>query len=111
MGTRCLTVIKDNDEKQTEIVVMYRQMDGYPSGHGKELKDFLKGKKIVNGFGSNDEKNFNGMACLAAQVVAHFKTGIGGIYLHPAGTRNMDEEFIYTVYDMNGKPKVKVEEV
>lgn len=110
MGTRCLTVFKEANG--TEICVLYRQFDGYPSGHGKELKDFLKGKKIVNGYNDDDEKNgnFNGMGCLVAQVIAHFKLGnnvdpksgykpsvIGGFYVFAAGVRDKWEEYIYFV--------------
>ena len=39
MGTRSLTVVK---EEENELLVMYRQMDGYPSGHGQDLANFLK---------------------------------------------------------------------
>jgi hypothetical protein len=87
MGTRCLTVFKE--ESGTEIAVLYRQMDGYLEGHGEDLQKFLTGKKLVNGFGRNDTKDncFNGMSCLAASVVAHFKTGLGA-----------SEEFVYTIY-------------
>lgn len=97
MGTRCLTVIKDDTGE--EICVLYRQYDGYPSGHGKELKKFLAGKTIINGYGSEKdyEKHFNGMTCLAASLVAHFKTTIGGFYLYPAGTRDTREEYIYEI--------------
>ena len=54
----------------------------------------------------------NGMDCLAAQIVAHFKKGPGYFYLNAAGTRDVMEEFIYTIY----KPKdkglhIKVEDV
>ena len=35
MGTRSLTTFID-DHNDNEIVVMYRQMDGYPETHGKE---------------------------------------------------------------------------
>ena len=48
MGTRSLTTFIDNDTKE-EIVVMYRQFDGYPSGHGRDLINFLDGIKVVNG--------------------------------------------------------------
>lgn len=41
------------------------------------------------------------MGCLAAQVVAHFKTKVGGFYLYPPKTHDIGEEFIYTV---SGKP-------
>lgn len=109
MGTRCLTVFKDGKQ---EIVVMYRQSDGYPDGHGKELADFLKGKTIVNGMsGEPEDTIFNGMGCLAASVVAKFKDGPGGIYLHPPGTRNCGEEYIYTVSGETGEePTIEVED-
>lgn len=102
MGTRSLTVLCDNDEE--EIVVMYRQMDGYPSGHGLELAQFLSEFTIVNGISlSETRKIANGMDCLAAQVVAHFKHGAGGIYLCKAGTRNCGEDYVYTVKGSPGE--------
>jgi hypothetical protein len=107
MGTRCLTVFCDEEE---EIVVMYRQMDGYPSGHGAELKEFLSGFSVVNGYGFNPpRRQANGMGCLAAQTVAHFKTGIGNFYLCPAGARNCGEEYIYTVNQKEGRVWMKVQ--
>jgi hypothetical protein len=100
MGTRSLTILNDDDG--TEIAVMYRQFDGYPTGIGAELKELLKGKRIVNGFGPDDGGNaFNGGACLAASVVSAFKSGIGNVYLHPAGTRDAGEEFRYTITPSN----------
>lgn len=101
MGTRSLTVFMDDrwndDDPEQEIVVMYRQMDGYPEGHGKDLAEFLAKGKLVNGIGMDAGVVFNGMGCLAAQVVTHFKDGPGGFYLHPAGTRDVGEEYIYIV--------------
>jgi len=111
MGTRSLTVFVDTWEHEgqqcsEEIVVMYRQMDGGPKWHGSELKEFLKQYRLVNGIGGNPKtKIANGMGCLAAQAIAHFKrnsdTGelsAGGFYLYKAGTRDAGEEYIYTVY-------------
>lgn len=87
------------DEQSKEICVLYRQYDGYPTGHGAELKDFLDGFTIVNGYGSSDPpKTANGMSCLAAQIIGYFKSGIGGFYLYPANTRDCGEEYVYTVY-------------
>lgn len=99
MGTRSLTVL--NDEQGKEICVLYRQMDGYPSGHGQELAEFLQGFRVTNGYTLADQKASkvaNGANCLAAQIIAHFKDGIGGFYLYPAGSRDHGEEYIYTVY-------------
>lgn len=49
MGTRSLTFVYDEDGEK--IVNMYRQMDGYPSGHGLELAEFLEPITMVNGIG------------------------------------------------------------
>ena len=102
MGTRSLTTFvetyKDNSGKKVknEIVTMYRQFDGYMEGHGKDLADFLAGGELVNGIGMDDKVVFNGMGCLSAQVVAHFKDGAGGFYLQRAN-KNSGEEYRYKV--------------
>jgi hypothetical protein len=111
MGTRSLTVFNET-EKNGEICVMYRQFDGYPSGHGKELKNLLKDMVLVNGIPVGDNRKLaNGMGCLAAQVVSSMKDGPGGIYIHPKGTRDCGEEYIYTLYPIDEMIGVKVEEV
>lgn len=106
MGTRSLTVVKDEG---LEIITLYRQYDGYPSGHGEELVEFLKPFSIVNGLSGKREKVANGMGCLAAQIVAHLKTEPGGIYIYPPGSRDCGEEWIYTVYEKDGKLTLKVQ--
>ena len=39
MGTRSLTFVYNDNKKP--IINLYRQYDGYPSGHGAELAEFL----------------------------------------------------------------------
>ena len=110
MGTRSLTIFNDtwNDE---EIAVFYRQFDGYPEGHGNDLLDFLNGMNIVNGIsGKENRKIANGMECLSDMIVSHFKDGTGNFYLHSAGTRDIGEEFIYTLYYNDSDLKVKVQD-
>lgn len=107
MGTRSLTLV--NDENEKTICNMYRQFDGYPSGHGKELASFLQTGKLVNGIGSEPELVFNGMGCLAASMVGFFKDGAGGIYLEPTDARDCGEEYIYTIYPKDGKIYLKIE--
>jgi hypothetical protein len=107
MSTRSLTVFQDDDGK--EIVVMYRQYDGYPEGHGLELKKLLADLTVCNGIRNLDSQNTaNGIECLTAKTVCHFKQQfpVGGIYLYPAGTRDVGECYIYTVKIKNGKPSV-----
>ena len=98
MGTRSLTVF-NNEMDNSEIVVLYRQYDGYPTGHGRDLLSFLNNMEIVNGISNNEKRKIaNGMGCLSAQIVAHLKEAPGDFYLHSAGTRDIGEEFIYTLY-------------
>ena len=98
MGTRSLTVF-NNEMDNSEIVVLYRQYDGYPTGHGRDLLSFLNNMEIVNGISPNEKRKIaNGMGCLSAQIVAYLKEAPGDFYLHSAGTRDIGEEFIYTLY-------------
>ena len=119
MGTRALTIFIDSytdyktkEQKEEEIAVLYRQMDGYPDCHGEELVEFLRGKKIVNGYNQEDEKKgyFNGMSNLAVQTIAHFNCGIGNFHLHPAGTRDCWEEYIYYIRQKGDKIEVTCED-
>ena len=105
MGTRSLTTVIStykNDEKivKTKFIKMYRQMDGYPSGMGMDLADFLTGTKVVNGLGGDEVKSklvFNGAGCLAAQLVAHFKDGAGSIYIEPITAKDCGQEYEYEI--------------
>jgi hypothetical protein len=94
MGTRSLTAFIMKGKQDIEFATMYRQFDGYPSGHGVELAEFIGGQ----------DRMYNGIGCLAAQVVAHFKITreVGGIYLEIPASRGYGEEYIYEVYT-NGK--------
>jgi hypothetical protein len=82
MGTRCLTYVY---EGETPIICIYRQFDGYPSGHGVELSEFLTQIKIGAGLPGKPElfSYANGMGCLAAQMIVFFKKSPGGFYIHP----------------------------
>lgn len=97
MGTRSLTLIHDGTFAEP-FVSMYRHMDGYPSGHGKELYEFLKPIRMVNGIGATDSPIANGAGCLAAQIVAYFKGGAGGIYLVPPSSKDHWQEYEYHVH-------------
>lgn len=106
MGTRSLTFVYDNGK---EILNMYRQYDGYPTGHGAELAEFLGAGRLVNGIPS-DAKGivFNGMGCLAAQMVAHFKTDSGGIYLESVDSKDCGQDYEYHVSLVDDALNIKV---
>ena len=104
MGTRSLTYVYEDDNEP--ILCMYRQFDGYPTGHGSELAHFLLPFKIVNGYSGDVKmgKVANGMGCLAAQLVANFKTEVGNIYLHaPILGRDDCQEYEYHITDSSVK--------
>ena len=104
MGTRCLTFVYDDsstdDGSAEAIMCIYRQYDGYPSGHGHELAQFLNSKTIVNGYGEQNSMEANGMSCLAAQLVVQLKHGVGGIYIYaPVLGRDYSQDYEYHVYE------------
>lgn len=94
MGTRSLTLVYN--ECGDALINMYRQFDGYPTGHGAELADFLD-KPIVNGYSDASLPQFNGAGCLAAQLISNFKKDCGGFYLYPVGERDVWQEYEYHV--------------
>ena len=98
MGTRSLTLVYTEDYEV--IMNMYAQWDGYPSGHGAELAAFLNSfEAITNGIRVGEERKIaNGMGCLAAQLVAHFKVGFGSFYLYPVSEKDCGQEYEYHIY-------------
>lgn len=85
MGTRSITTVLDEDGNK--IIEMYKQYDGYPSGLGIKLQDFISSGKIANG-----------ISCFTAQLIKHFKEGAGGIYLHTPTTNTKDKKEYYELY-------------
>jgi len=99
MGTRSIIHIKD---EKTTIATIYRQYDGYPAGMGEDIKKLLNNGqvKILNGYSGGDTipSSFNGASCLAAFLVGALKDSkIGNVYLLKPNTKNMGEEYIYTL--------------
>lgn len=111
MGTRCLTNVLSENGKI--LVTIYRQMDGYPGGHGVDLLNFLKDRDIVNGIGSDtSSKSSNGMGCLAASLVEYLKNGqIGNIYMVEPGSKGHWEEYQYDIWAQGQTLYLKVQSV
>lgn len=99
MGTRSTTTVYD--ENGQPLVCLYRQYDGYYTAHGAELAKFLAEMRVVNGMGSSmPTKVANGMGCLAAQLIAHFKKNVGSFYIVPVGNT---QEYNYSIRYVNGR--------
>ena len=106
MGTRSLTFVYDGQEP---IINMYRQYDGYPTGHGAELAEFLAPFTLVNGLGINETRKVaNGMGCLAAQLVANFKSEAGGFYLYPTSAVDCGQDYEYHIYNKDGELRLAI---
>lgn len=106
MGTRSTYRIIDEQSigkkvkkiKQTELCLIYFQYDGYPSGHPSETAEWLASGTIVNGFGQTEDLIFNGAGCLAAQMIAKFKDGVGNVYIHSLKSRGQSwEDYLYDI--------------
>jgi hypothetical protein len=118
MGTRALIKIKDEGKT---IVAIYRQMDGYPSGLGAEIKKLLNDgdTRVINGYQSDklSPKYFNGMGCLAAYLIGGLKIfGYGEISRNPIGSvyivppNSLNEEYTYTISTKDdGEVYLKIE--
>jgi hypothetical protein len=86
--------IKKDKPKYSTITAIYQQYDGYPkNGVGENLGKFLKSRKLCNGIPL--QKNpfpatawANGLECLAAQYIAQFKKGAGGLYVVAPDSEN-----------------------
>jgi hypothetical protein len=125
MGTRSTyRVIKTwTDEKgnvkKNNILLLYRQMDGYPEGHPLDTAKWLASGRVVNGLSLNEPQLvFNGAGCLAAQLVVEHKDGPGGAYIHPLNYRgkcwenytydiivNEDKTIEFIAYEVGGMKK------
>ena len=118
MGTRSLTKVintwKDESGKKQRkpITCMYRQYDGYMSGHGVELAEWLSGYTIVNGIPMDkSEPMFNGMDCIAAQMFTHFKDGAGNIYCMHPDAEGCWEEYLYEISEEDKQIHLTVYEI
>lgn len=105
MGTRSTTKVYAHGEP---VVNMYGQYDGYPMGVGQQIKDFVSGKRVVNGYTAGDtiHNAFNGASCMAAALVSYFKTKIGGHYLYPMDAGR--EEWNYELWIGDGVVHIEV---
>lgn len=110
MGTRSTTSFYDGD---THLLTYYRQYDGYPTYYGSQLAEFIRDIKIVNGFTPAMEggTHANGVPCLVAQILVHFKTNdglIGGLYIQSEDTKNHEAYHYDVVFDDDNKCSITV---
>jgi len=122
MGTRSTyrvieTGVYEGKKWTNKMGLLYLQFDGYPSGHPLDTAQWLASATVVNGIGVSKPTDliFNGASCLAAQLVAKMKQGVGGAYLYPIQHRGKcGENYTYDIIvehggvDENGKEKFSI---
>ena len=110
MATRALINFVDREDKVSFSehpgvdkihVQIYNHYDGYPSGLGVTLADYLQDFTVVNGLSIDQGKVANGIGCLAAQTVKYLKDEPGQIYLHKPGKRDW-EDYEYFIWSKEG---------
>lgn len=93
--------VGDPETRQKALSASYLQCDGYPSGWGADLAEFLNGIEMVNGLGATPYavgERANGAGCLAAQWIAKAKTKVGGVYMVPVDDPNgWETDYAYRV--------------
>jgi hypothetical protein len=85
MSVKSLTVVLDDDGK--EVCVLSRTLDGHLTGHGVDLKNFLRGFIITRQSKSADSrKTVASIGRLAALLIAEFQAGTGDFELLSPGS-------------------------
>ena len=107
MSTHSLT--KVFDEYNINMLTMYTHYDGYIEGYGIKLLEFLKTKKLValRWLPCRRHNLANGMGCLAAQIVSHFKREPGDYYLYSPKEGNY-EQYEYHIYGRDSEIFMKI---
>lgn len=95
MSTRATILFKRDGES---LVKLYHHWDGYISGLGHHIAEWLCQKRIGNGIGLDCDENFaNGVGCLVAQFIRDFKDGVGNLYVESLDVSNEDYNYVIDI--------------
>jgi hypothetical protein len=102
MGTRSVVNFQDKEMNNATVLSVYQQYDGYETGVGKQIADFLRAMKICNGigYGAKIFEYANGIGDLALQYIVKYKTSVGNLYAVAVGDI---EEYNYYVNEEDVK--------
>lgn len=101
MGTQSITRFyktfrpRNGQTMKVFLGAFHREYDGQVSGHGRQLKRLLEGRKIIHGSHKQaSEQNFDGIDCMGAWIISKMKQSIGDIYL------TVEEDYQRYNYDL-----------
>lgn len=106
MSTRATITFAENG---VNLVRLYNHWDGYPTGLGNDIAEWLGHMRIGNGIGFGDNTYFaNGTGCLVAQFIRDFKVEAGGLYVVPMDSEYEEYNYhINVIYDDRGTVSCK----
>jgi hypothetical protein len=97
MAVKCLTVVLDDEGR--ELCTLSLGINGQLQGHGRKLKELLRGYAIVHDLRINDRTTTaTSMGHLAVLLIRKLRPIAALLEMQPASTRNTGEEYIYTIY-------------
>ena len=103
MGTRSTILFINNyEDGETPLAKIYQQYDGYLEGVGMQLCSYILGKKIVNGYTTEQQNGLyaNGFDDLVTMFIADHKHGIGNLHLITPTTDRSTNEFCDYNYEV-----------
>lgn len=106
MSTRSITHIHEMDSLGSDKIVcsFFRHSDGYPSGHGSDLANWLCSKNLVNGIGSGFKKgwDFNRAGTMAVVLMYELQQETS-IEVIRTGGSDFGEDYVYHVNFKDGE--------
>jgi hypothetical protein len=105
MAVKCLTVVLDDEGR--ELCTLSLGINGQLEGHGRELKELLRGYAIVHDLRIHDRQaTATTMGHLAVLLIRKLRPIAALLEMQPLGVRNTGEEYIYTIYPRHTSAKL-----
>lgn len=98
MGTRSLTYFYRNSDSENPLVCMYRQFDGYPEGHGKDIFEFVTETLSTSKDSFGNSYNSTATPWLAMQTISAFKDQLGVFLIEPTLNHDCWQEYEYHIF-------------
>jgi hypothetical protein len=105
MAVKCLTVVLNEDGQ--ELCTLSLGVNGQLTGHGRELKQLLRGYAIVHDLRIKDRRaTAFSPGHLAVLLIKRLRPMPALLEMQPMGARKLGEEYIYTIYPRHTSSKL-----
>jgi hypothetical protein len=105
MAVKCLTVVVNDDGQ--ELCTLSLSVNGQLTGHGRELKQLLRGYALVHDLRIKDRRaTAFSSGHLAVLLIKRLRSMPALLEMQPVGVRNQGEEYVYTIYPRHTSSKL-----